>query len=165
MCMGKFWINIKKEPEKAVVYLEKAVELDSEATYAYIKLGEVYEALGEREKAEEAYHTSLKNYQAEIEKDPVDGCNYEGAADALIHLGRFDEAAEFAKKAISLQCRAFTCFGPYCYEAYEDFAKIEEKKGDFKKALEWMKIAGLYGTTDYYPNEIARLEKAVREEK
>lgn len=165
MCMGKFWINIKKEPEKAVVYLEKAVELDSEATYAYIKLGEVYEALGEREKAEEAYHTSLQNYQAEIEKDPVDGCNYEGAADALIHLGRFDEAAEFAKKAISLQCHAFTCFGPYCYEAYEDFAKIEEKKGDFKKALEWMKIAGLYGTTDYYPNEISRLEKAVSEEK
>lgn len=165
LCMGKFWANIKKDQEKALPYLEKTVELEPESTYAYMKLGEVYEALGEKEKANEAYGKSLENYQMEIEKDSSDGCNYEGAADVLIHLGRIEEAVEFAKKAISLQYREFTCSCPLCYEAYEDFAKAEEKKGNLEKALEWMRIAGQYGTTDYYPNEIARLEQAVNKEK
>ena len=65
------------------------------------------------------------------------------------------------KKAVSLESRIFNCNAPYCYEALEDLAKIEERKGNLAEALEWMKKAGKYGTTDYYPREIARLTAAI----
>ncbi|MCI8518567.1 MAG: tetratricopeptide repeat protein [Hungatella sp.] len=161
--MGKFLANVVKDQDQALPYLEKSVELAPDSTYGYMKLGEVYEALGRDREAAACYEKSLENYQEDIRKDPEDCCNYEGAADVLVHLGRLDEAEEMAHKAISLECRVFTCSCPFCYEGREDLAKAEEKKGNLKKALEWMREAGRLASTDYYPKEIARLEKAVEE--
>ena len=84
-------------------------------------------------------------------------------ADALVHLGRLDEAEAMAHRALSLQNEIFYCSSLHCYEGLEDLSKVEEKRGNLEKALEWMKKAGSMATTDYYPNEIARLEKAVSE--
>ncbi len=158
---GKYYANKRKMQEKALPYLEKAVELDPESLYGWMKLGEVYEALGRQEEAISCYETSLKNYKKEIEKDPYDCCNYEGAADVLAHLGRLDEAEEMAHHALSLQNEVFYCSCPFCYEGLEDLAKVEEKRGNLKKALEWMQLAGRLGRTDYYPKEIQRLQKAL----
>lgn len=162
---GKYYANKRKMQEEALPYLEKAVELAPDSLYGWMKLGEVYEALGRQDEAMSCYETCLKNYRLEIEKDPHDCCNYEGAADVLIHLGRLDEAEEMAHHAISLQNEVFYCSCPFCYEALEDLAKLEEKRGNLEKALEWMKLAGRLGTTDYYPKEIARLEKALEEQR
>ena len=158
--MGKFLANERKEMERALVYLKKAVELAPDSTYGYMKLGETYEALGQKEKALECYEKSLANYRKDVEGDPKDCCNYEGMADVLLHLGRLEEAQEMARKAISLQERVFTCSCPYCYEAYEDLAKAQEKLGDIDKALEYMELAGRLTSTDYYKKEIARLRTA-----
>ncbi|MCI8660095.1 MAG: tetratricopeptide repeat protein [Lachnospiraceae bacterium] len=163
--LGKYYANVKKQQEKALPYLEKAVELEPDSTYGWMKLGEVYAALGRQQEAEACYERSLENYQKEIEKDPKDCCNYEGMADVLIHLGRLDEAEAMAQKAMSLQYPVFTCNGPACYEAMEDMAKLEEKRGNLKKALAWMERAGEHAVTDYYPKEIARLKAAIEEEK
>ncbi|MCI8837587.1 MAG: tetratricopeptide repeat protein [Hungatella sp.] len=159
--MGKFMANERKDQEKALPYLEKAVELAPDSTYGYMKLGEVYEALGQKAEAEKCYEKALENYRREIEKDPKDCCNYEGMADVLVHLGRLDEARETAQKAISLECRVFTCSCPFCYEAYEDIAKAEEKRGNLREALTYMELAGRLASTDYYPGQIERLRKAV----
>lgn len=159
--MGKFLANDRKEQEKALPYLEKAVELAPDSTYGYMKLGEVYEALGRKEEALQCYEKSLENYKIDIDENPKDCCNYEGAADVLVHLGRLDEAQEMAHKAISLESRVFTCSCPFCYEGYEDLAKAEERRGDFRKALEYMELAGRYATTEYYPEQIARLKKII----
>lgn len=159
--MGKFLANKKKDQEGALPFLQKAVELDDTSTYTFMKLGEVYEALGNKEEARRCYEQSLKNYQKNIQDDPFSCCDYEGAADVLIHLGRLEEAQEMIKKAMSLDSGVFNCNAPFCHEAVEDLAKIEERKGNLEKALEWMKTAGKYGTTDYYPNEIARLSAAL----
>ena len=137
------------------------MELAPDSTYGYMKLGEVYEALGQKAEAERCYEKSLENYKREIEKDPKDCCNYEGMADVLVHLGRLDEARETAQKAISLECRVFTCSCPFCYEAYEDIAKAEEKRGNLREALTYMELAGRLASTDYYPGQIERLRKAV----
>ncbi|MCI9502674.1 MAG: tetratricopeptide repeat protein [Hungatella sp.] len=163
--MGKFLANKVKDQKGALPYLEKSVELAPDSTYGFMKLGEVYEALGDQDKALECYERSLENYRADIESDPDDCCNYEGIADVLVHLGRLEEAEKAAHKAISLECRVFTCSGPCCYESYEDLAKAEEKRGNLEKALEWMEQAGRDSTTDYYPKEIARLKAAVAEQK
>lgn len=160
--MGKFLANEVKDQEAALPFLKKAVELAGDSTYGYMKLGEVYEALGHKEEARRCYETSLKNYQEDMKKEAPSCCDYEGVADVLLHLGRFDEAQEMIKKAMSLESRVFNCNAPFCYEALEDLAKIEERKGNIKEALSWMKEAGRYGTTDYYPNEIARLEAALK---
>lgn len=159
--MGKFLANEKKDQEAALPFLQKAAELDAASTYGLMKLGEVYEALGNKAEAQRYYEQSLKNYQKNLDEDPFDCCDCEGMADVLIHLGRFDEAQEMIKKAMSLESGVFNCNAPFCYEAVEDLAKIEERKGNLEKALEWMKLAGKYGTTDYYPKEIARLCSAL----
>ena len=161
--MGKFLSNERKEQEKALPYLEKAVELAPDSTYGYMKLGEVYEALGRKEEAVKCYEKSLENYRKDIEKDSRDCCTYEGMADVLFHLGRLEEAREAAHKAISLQSRVFTCSCPFCYEGHEDLAKVEEKKGNLEKALEYMEQAGRLSTLEYYPEQIARLKGLIRE--
>lgn len=163
--LGKYYANVQKQQETALPYLEKAVQLDPDSTYGWMKLGEVYQALGRQQEAQSCYEKSLKNYQKEIEKDPQDCCNYEGAADVLVHLNRLKEAGEMAQKAMSLQYPVFTCSGPGCYEAMEDMAKLEEKRGNLSKALEWMEKAGEHSVTDYYPKEIARLRQAIEERK
>lgn len=162
--MGKFLANEVKDQEAALPFLKKAVELAPDSTYGYMKLGEVYEALGDEKEAGKCYETALNNYRKDMEEETPTCCDYEGIADVLLHLGRFDEAQEMIKKAISLESGIFNCNAPFCYEALEDRAKIEERKGNLKEALEWMKEAGTYGTTDYYPNEIARLTKALKEQ-
>lgn len=161
---GKYYANERQQQETALPYLEKAVELEPESTYGWMKLGEVYEALGQKQKAEECYERSLKSYQRELKKDPTDCCSYEGIADVLIHLGRLDEAEEMVRRAISLQNLVFTCNAPICFEALEDLAKIEERRGNPRKALEWMERAGEYSVTDYYPREIARLKAVIAKE-
>lgn len=162
--MGKFLANEVKDQERALPYLEKAVELMPDSTYGWMKLGEVYEELGRREDARKSYERSLENYMTDIEADPEDCCSYEGAADVLIHLGRLDEAEEMARKAISLQCRVFTCSSCYCYESYENLSNIEERRGNLEKALEWMEKAGRQTYTEFYPREIARLREALEKQ-
>lgn len=158
---GKYYADVEKDLEKAVPLLEKAVQLDDDSTYGWMKLGEVYENLGRSQEAKDCYEKSLKNYRHELEDDPEDCCTYEGIADVLIHMGRLEEAEEMAKKAMSLQFSVFTCNGPACYESMEDMAKIQEKQGNLKGALEWMEQAGKHSVTDYYPKEIARLRAAL----
>lgn len=158
---GKYYANIRKMQEAALPYLEKAAELEPSSTYGWQKLGEVYEALGRTEDAVRCYETSLKNYQAELAKDPDDCCTCEGIADVLVHLNRLEEAEEMARRAISLQNTVFTCNCPFCYEALEDLAKAAERRGDLVEALACMQKAGRYATTDHYPNEIERLQKAL----
>ena len=160
--MGKFLANEVKDQEQALPYLEKAAQLAPDSTYGFMKLGEVYEALGRREEAVKCYERSLENYKADLDKDPDDCCSYEGISDVLVHLGRLEEAEEMARRAISLECRVFTCSCPYCFESYEDLAKVEERRGNLEKALEYMEKAGQYSVTDYYPNEIARLKEALK---
>lgn len=162
---GKYYANTRKMQEKALPYLEKAAQLEPSSTYGWQKLGEVYEALGRPEDAVRCYETSLKNYQEKLAKEPDDCCICEGIADVLIHLGRLDEAEAMAHRAISLHYPVFTCGCPICNEALEDLAKAAERRGDLEQALIWMKKAGQYATTDYYPNEIARLQKALEEQK
>ncbi len=159
---GKYFDEEREQPEKALMYLEKSVALDPESTYGWMKLGEVYEKLGRQQEAMDCYGRSLENYRREIEKDPSDCCSHEGMADVLIHLGRLEEAEEMVRKAISLQCMVFTCSSPVCYEALEDMAKLEERRGNLEKALEWMERAGECSVTDYYPKEIARLKEAIK---
>ncbi len=127
--MGRFLADDRKDEEKALPYLEKSVELMPDSTYGFMKLGEVYEALGRKEEAIKCYEKSLENYKIDIEEDPKDCCNYEGMADVLIHLDRFDEAQEMAHKAISLESHVFTCNCPFCYEGR--FVKGRRKKRRF----------------------------------
>lgn len=162
--MGKFLANEVKDQERALPYLEKAVELMPDSTYGWMKLGEVYEALGREEDAVKSYEKSLENYRIDIEEDPEDCCNYEGLADVLIHLGRLEEAEEMARRAISLECRVFTCGSCYCYESYENLSRIEEKRGNLEKALEWMEKAGRTAAPEYYGKETARLKAALEEQ-
>lgn len=160
--MGKHFFKEQKELEKALPYLERSVELEEERTYGWMLLGELYEALGRLDEAQGCYEKSLKNYQKKLEENPKNCCTYEGIADVLFHLGRLDEAEEMARQGIARQNWAFTCNKCICYEAYEDLAKVEEKRGNYEKALEYMEIAGQNSTTGFYPGEIARLKEIVK---
>ena len=160
--IGKHFFKEQKDPEKALSYLEKAMELGDERTYGWMLLGELYDALGRSGEARKCYEKSLKNYQKKLQENPKNCCTYEGIADVLFHLGRLDEAEEIARQGIARQNWAFTCNKCVCYEGYEDLSKIEEKRGNYEKALEYMEIAGQNSTTGFYPKEIARLKEIVK---
>ncbi len=160
--LGHYFAD-REQYEEAVPYLEKSVEIAPDSTFGWMKLGEMYEKLGRTQEAFQCYERSLENYKIEIASDPRSCCDLEGMADVLIHMGRLDEAEEILKQVQSLQNGVFTCNSPICYEGMEDMAKLEEKKGNLEKALEWMEKAGEYSVTDYYPKEIARLKKAIEE--
>ena len=116
------------------------------------------------EDANECYQNCLDNYIKELEKDPYDACTLEGMADALAHLGRFEEAEEMFKKVFIYQNTVFTCNAVECYEAMEDLAKMEERRGDLNAALEWMRKAAQYKTTDYYDKKLLRLEELLKQQ-
>lgn len=160
--MGKHFFKEQQKPEKAIPYLEKAVELEKERTYGWMLLGELYDALGRTGQARECYEKSLKNYQKKLLENPKNCCTYEGIADVLFHLGRLDEAEKVALQGIARQNWAFTCNKCICYEGYEDLSKIEEKRGNYEKALEYMEIAGQNSATGFYPGEIARLKERLK---
>lgn len=161
---GKYYANSRDMQTEALPYLKKAAELEPTALYGWLKLGEVYEALGHMEEAQKCYETCLDNYTKELEKDPYDCCTMEGMADVLAHLGRFEEAEEMFKKVFQFQNTVFTCNAVECYEAMEDLAKMEERRGDLNAALEWMRRASEYKTTDYYDKKLLRLEELLKQQ-
>ena len=161
---GKYYANSRDMQAEALPYLQRAAELEPTALYGWLKLGEVYEALGRMEEAKECYQKSLDNYIKELEKDPYDCCSMEGMADVLAHLGRFEEAEEMFKKVFSCQNTVFTCNAVECYEAMEDLAKMEERRGDLNEALKWMRKAAQYKTTDYYDKKLIRLEELLKQQ-
>ncbi len=85
----------KQAYQDAIDQFTKAIELKPEYTAAYIARAQVYETLGEKEKA-------LEDYKRTLVFLTKDGSIYARAGRLLWELGRYDEAVQMLDKAIPL---------------------------------------------------------------
>ena len=119
----------EEDPEKALKFLLKAMELDKNDPVAYSNAGDALNELEKYNKAIEYFtaaidldpdyspayvgrgvsydwkempKAALNNFLKAIELDPEDSTAHEYAADALVWLERWEEALTYANEAISL---------------------------------------------------------------
>lgn len=132
---GLYYLEDKKEPEKALFYLEKAVELDGKRDRSLLHLAEAYQALGEADRAADYYQRAYEASMTDVEREPHDPCNLVSAAEILYRLKRYEEAVALAQRAETYASLYFNC--PYCgcQEAFEVMAWSLAELGRDEEAL------------------------------
>lgn len=138
---GLYYLEDKKEAEKALPYLKKAVELDEKRDRSLLHLAAAYEALGDGGRADDYYQRAYEASMADVEEAPHDPCNLVSAAEILFYLKRYEESAELALKAEKYAHLYCSC--PYCgcQEAMEVMAWSLAALGRSQEALERIRQA------------------------
>lgn len=160
---GKYYWEERKDPEKALPYVVKALELKDSNRYTHLLAGEIYEALNQEEMARVCYEKSLELSLKDIEENPVDTCSYEAASDAYLHLKDYDKTMEMVREAHKLECEEITCSACGCYEGYEHESEVYEALGDLETALEFARKAYELRRCKEYKEMIARLEAQLQD--
>lgn len=109
---GLYYLEDRKEPGKALPYLEKAVALDEKRDRSLLHLAEAYQALGDADRADYYYQRAYEASMADVEREPHDPCNLVSAAEILYYLKRYEQSAALAQKAETYAPFYFNC--PYC---------------------------------------------------
>ncbi len=127
----------KESYQDAIDQFTKAIELKPEFTDAYIARAQVYETLGEKEKA-------LDDYKRTLVFLTKDGMIYYHAGKLCYDLGKYEEAVDLLDKAIGVMKKPIT---PYITKIYSLMAlgKYEEALDAANKLLDIKKDA-----TNYY---------------
>lgn len=103
----------EKDLEPAVAWADKAVVAAPESAYAHFALGAAYEARGEINF--DNYELALKEYDAALERLPIPGAPKVRALVArsycLLRLGRWEEAADAAQKALDIDKSNAVAYG------------------------------------------------------
>lgn len=138
---GSYYLDDRKDPEKALPFLKKSEELDDKSDRTLKSLGDAYTKLGDEEKAAEYYARAYEASMVDVEDDPEDSCNLWSASEMLFYLKRYEEAIEMAKRAEDYVSQYFNC--PYCgcQEAYEVVAWSLAALGRKEEALEYIRKA------------------------
>ncbi|MEE8467962.1 MAG: tetratricopeptide repeat protein, partial [Planctomycetota bacterium] len=87
LVLGKAWMR-RREPDRAIHYLELLLEIDVESEDARLSLARLYEQQGD-------WDVALEQYTALMETHPQSRRKYLQAV-AKIHLSRYDQDAAFA---------------------------------------------------------------------
>lgn len=155
---GIIYYNYKKDPEKALFYFQKALEIDSTYKQAYNYLAKIFMQQGKKNQAIEILNKSI-NLRLEDEttyfnlgviymqddklEDAVGLFNkvlainpnklaaYYNIGLILIKLNKFSQAIEVFKKAVSMD--------PHDTRVYLHLAKLHEKISEPKKAIRYYK--------------------------
>ncbi len=119
-----YYIGTVKElsqRDAAINFFQKSIQLKSDFAEAYIKIGAIYEKIGEQEKAIESYKNALK-VKAFPEAHYNLGLIYEGT-------GKTEEAIESYKNYISTK-------PDYAHRGYSRLSFLYRTSGRFKEAME-----------------------------
>lgn len=179
----------RTEAERSIMVAEKAVKSDPNDPLARGNLAAAYLAVGR-------YSDALKQAQYTMRLNPDEGTGYLVAGIAQRELGKYDSAIEYLKKALQDKNKTSDWYLRVhielatTYEAKKDYknakesldnaigsfpeaadlyyerAKLTEKLGDLKGALEDYKAVLVFIPDDKKAQEaVARLEKTLSKEK
>ena len=109
------------------------------------------------------FEISLSIALEDLKEDEEDTCILESVADALVQLERFDEALDYANRALKNQYCIASCPGKGCFEAYEHMAQVAEKRGDKEEALKYYEIAEELKHKKRFAKAIHRLKEEIKE--
>ena len=144
-----------KQYKKAINSYKEAIKLNSQGTYPYFQLYDIYLTLRKYEKSIDILNKNINNSTEKLFK-----CNvYTMISDSYIKLDDLDNAKLFLNKCLLLNVNNFTTF--------QKLAQINILNLDFDKAIE--NIENAYDTDDgYFRKTIAinyykkkRYEKAI----
>ncbi len=179
----------RTEAERSVMLAEKAVKADPNDPLARGNLAAAYLAVGR-------YSDALREAQYTMRLNPDEGTGYLVAGIALRELGKYNSAIEYLKKALQDKSKTSDWYlrvhlelattyeakndyknakksldnaignFPEAADLYYERARITEKLGDLKSALEDYKAVLEFIPDDKKAQEaVARLEKALSKEK
>lgn len=149
-----------KENELARIYLERAIEIDSNNHLAWNILGDIFLQKDEVEKSIEFYYKSI-----EISKKQAIPLN--GLGLAFFKKGKYSKALRFFKKAISLS-PSFPEYWHNLGKTYKKTNKIKNAIAAFEKSIEinsryfsgWTSLGYLYKELENYGKSIFYFENA-----
>ena len=110
-----------KEYDNAILYFQKAIQLNPQYSNAYINLGNVYYEKHIPDKA-------IQLYEKAIELNPQNAPAYENMGNAYADKGNLDKAIQLYEKAIDLN--------PQDSGAYFNLGVTYGEKGNLDKAIE-----------------------------
>ena len=177
--LGAVNLSMKNFP-RARSYYNKAMEIAKRNEFDE-QLAGVYQGLGVVERESGNFQKGLEYYLKTYELEKKIG-SVLSQASITVNIGatymdmeKFDQAEEYFLKGIELS--KYTRSYARLKYAYESLSKLEEKRKDYLKALEYQKIASLYkdsiamtaGSDDladmYVKYETEKKEKALTEER
>ena len=123
---------MKEDDDNAIHYYQKAIDLDSRYTEAYISIGTPYERKGN-------YDEAIKCYQKAILLNPQDWFPYFSMGYAYERQGNYDQAIESYEKVLEIDRRSG---GNFIYYRI-GFSYLN--KGNKDKAIEWYRIGAKLG--------------------
>lgn len=159
---GMFLLE-KKRTKEAMVLLKKAYQIDPGSSFVALCLGKACKEAGELNAAKAYFEISLSIALEDLKEDEEDTCILQSVADALVQLERFDEALDYANRALKNQYCIASCPGKGCFEAYEHMAQVAEKRGDKEEALKYYEIAEELKHKKRFAKAIHRLKEEIKE--
>jgi tetratricopeptide (TPR) repeat protein len=114
--------------DKAEEFYYKSIEVDSEFSWPYINLGDLYWNLKRYDEAETAFRKAL-------ELDPEDGDAHNGLGNLFSELERYDEAEIAYRKALELDPK-FVYAHNGLGNVLTDLERYDEAETAYRKALE-----------------------------
>jgi tetratricopeptide (TPR) repeat protein len=121
--------------EKALEVFQQAVKLDPDLPEGYFRLGLTFDALGQKQEAEDAYKKAIEKYKKHLEKNSEDAEAHYNLGQAYAGLSLYSEAVREYRQATKLRSDDSDMFYDLG-EALTKLAQYDEAANAFSKSLE-----------------------------
>jgi tetratricopeptide (TPR) repeat protein len=128
----------RKDYEKAITLLEKAVELN-DVPHNRIRLAKAYQLAGNKSAAKLNFERTA-NRLKKILKTAKTACFCNQLGECYYHLGKIKKAEKYLLEAMKQSGDTLDCNKHCCYEAAFILALINRERGDLTKAKEYFDI-------------------------
>lgn len=123
---GHFLVERREEPQRALGYLEKAIELQPDFSVYHLFYAHTLEQLNQVDEAEAAYRRG-------IELDPEDPIGHLRLGQLRVKQERFTEAEQSLDHVAKL--------APYLWQPHRELGQIDAAQGDFAAAIAHYQLA------------------------
>jgi len=140
--------------QKAILEFNRLIEQQPDYPNAHNELADIYVKEGKLQEANQAYLKEIEHASEKIKSEPPDAVILNSLARAYNGVKKYQEAKEFAEKAIQLL--------PNYREAYKALARIQENLGDDQGAQATLKEGdSISAQTRYIPRRISSNEDII----
>ncbi len=146
---GSFIADYLADYSVALRYFQKALtlalEIGQDAYYklgkAYLNIGGVYEARGDYQQAQQYFNKALSIYQTINEYSLDVATCYNCLGSSLSHVGNYDEALKYLKKALELRVSIEGDQSLNSALSYNNIGSIYSSLGNYQDALSYFQKA------------------------